>query len=157
MTAVLPPGTEPQSGRSTPPRTALITRPAGRLQRLRLGADAQLWIGGALILLVLVTALVSLVWTPYDPSAMSGGRLEAPSLAHWAGTDRLGRDSGQLVPVGGALRRIERSTRVVQQDVDVIDGIPQLVRDPSHVVERGEVGHERATTDLRGRGGGLLR
>ena len=37
--------------------------------------------------------LVGLVWTPYDPDALlAGPKLEAPSLAHWLGTDSFGRD-----------------------------------------------------------------
>ena len=36
--------------------------------------------------------LLTLVWLPYDPTAMAGGRLEGPSFLQWLGTDRLGRD-----------------------------------------------------------------
>ena len=42
--------------------------------------------------LIIAIAIVSLLYQPYDPSDTSGGRLVAPSLAHWAGTDQLGRD-----------------------------------------------------------------
>lgn len=48
-----------------------------------------------LVLTGLLTALILLgmVWTPYDPQAMSvGPKLAAPSLAHWMGTDKFGRD-----------------------------------------------------------------
>lgn len=31
-------------------------------------------------------------WTPYDPLALAGRRLQPPSAAHWLGTDALGRD-----------------------------------------------------------------
>ncbi|PTL72916.1 peptide ABC transporter permease [Rathayibacter caricis DSM 15933] len=122
MTAVLPPGTEPQSGRSTPPRTALITRPPGRLQRLRLGADAQLWIGGALILLVLVTALVSLVWTPYDPTrSVAGDRLLFPSAAHPFGTDRYGRDVLSGIMVGAQITLLVGTVAVA---IAAVIGVP---------------------------------
>ncbi|MGN7882116.1 ABC transporter permease [Ensifer sp. 22460] len=51
-----------------------------------------LTVGLALVGINLLVALLTLFWTPYDPLNASGGRLEAPSLLHWLGTDRLGRD-----------------------------------------------------------------
>lgn len=51
-----------------------------------------LTVGLALVGINLLVAVLTLLWTPYDPLNGSGGRLEAPSLAHWLGTDRLGRD-----------------------------------------------------------------
>lgn len=53
---------------------------------------ATLWTGVVLVGLNAAVALLTLVWLPYDPSAMAGGRLSAPSFQHWLGTDRLGRD-----------------------------------------------------------------
>ncbi len=49
-------------------------------------------VGALLAGLNVAIALLAMVWTPYDPAGMSGGRLSPPSLAHLAGTDRLGRD-----------------------------------------------------------------
>ena len=60
-------------------------------------------IGAALVGLHVVVGLMTLVWTPYDPSAMTGGRLAAPSLAHWAGTDRLGRDLFTEILIGARI------------------------------------------------------
>jgi peptide/nickel transport system permease protein len=38
-------------------------------------------------------ALLSLVWTPHDPSALNiRHKLQGPSWTHWMGTDSLGRD-----------------------------------------------------------------
>ncbi|MDZ4096927.1 MAG: ABC transporter permease [Paracoccaceae bacterium] len=59
--------------------------------------------GLVLVGLHLGLALLTLVWTPFDPAAMTGGRLEAPSLAHWAGTDRLGRDFLTLILIGSRI------------------------------------------------------
>ena len=56
--------------------------------------------GAILVGLHLAVALLTLVWTPYDPFSTAGGRLEAPSLAHWAGTDRLGRDLFTQIMIG---------------------------------------------------------
>ena len=50
-------------------------------------------LGAALALALVLTAGLSLVWTPADPLAMAiGARLEAPSGAHPFGTDHYGRD-----------------------------------------------------------------
>jgi len=62
-----------------------------------------LWAGLALVGLHVAIALLTLVWTPYDPTAMAGGRLEAPSWLHWAGTDRLGRDFFTQIMIGSRI------------------------------------------------------
>src|ERR1700675_2778701 len=50
-------------------------------------------LGLAITLALVLTAAVSLVYTPRDPLEMSiTGRLEGPSPAHWLGTDQFGRD-----------------------------------------------------------------
>ena len=49
--------------------------------------------GWILLALVALAGVVSLVWTPYDPlQAQPEVRLQPSSLAHWMGTDELGRD-----------------------------------------------------------------
>jgi peptide/nickel transport system permease protein len=49
--------------------------------------------GGTLVLLLVLVALVSLGWTPYDPLGIDPrAALQAPTAAHWLGTDRYGRD-----------------------------------------------------------------
>jgi peptide/nickel transport system permease protein len=51
--------------------------------------------------LLVVTAGVSLVWTPTDPLAMAiAGRLQGPSAEHPFGTDQYGRDLLSRVMVG---------------------------------------------------------
>lgn len=60
-------------------------------------------IGATLVGLHVVVGLLTLVWTPYDPTAMTGGRLAPPSLAHWAGTDRLGRDLFTEIMIGARI------------------------------------------------------
>ena len=63
-------------------------------------------IGILLVGLHILVALLTLVWTPYDPTAMAGGRLEAPSWLHLAGTDRLGRDFFTQIMLGSRIALI---------------------------------------------------
>ncbi len=65
-----------------------------------------LWLGIALVGLHVLVALLTLVWTPYDPTATTGGRLAPPSLLHWAGTDRLGRDFFTAIMIGSRIALI---------------------------------------------------
>ncbi|MCC3770811.1 ABC transporter permease [Streptomyces sp. UNOC14_S4] len=52
-----------------------------------------LTVGGTLVALVLVAALLSLLWTPYDPLRVDAAhRLAGPGGAHLLGTDQFGRD-----------------------------------------------------------------
>lgn len=60
-------------------------------------------VGGLLVGLHLVVALLSLVWTPYGVGDMVGSRLEGPSLLHLAGTDRLGRDLMTQIMIGARI------------------------------------------------------
>lgn len=62
-----------------------------------------LTIGLILVGIHVAVALLTLFWTPYDPSATAGGRLESPSLSHWVGTDRLGRDFFTLIMIGSRI------------------------------------------------------
>ncbi len=66
----------------------------------------SLWIGAILVGLHVAVALLTLVWTPYDPTTLTGGRLEPPSFAHWAGTDRLGRDFFTQIMIGSRIALI---------------------------------------------------
>lgn len=65
-----------------------------------------LWLGLMLVGLHVAVALLTLVWTPYDPTALTGGRLAPPSWEHWAGTDRLGRDFFTQIMVGSRIALI---------------------------------------------------
>jgi peptide/nickel transport system permease protein len=49
-------------------------------------------IGLGLLVFVLLVACLAPVFAPYDPDALIGNLLEAPSKAHPFGTDNLGRD-----------------------------------------------------------------
>jgi len=58
-------------------------------------------LGGALVLLMLCAAALSLVWSPYPPAEIDvANKLQPPSVAHWLGTDVLGRDVASQLLVG---------------------------------------------------------
>jgi peptide/nickel transport system permease protein len=59
------------------------------------------WIGVAITTVFAATALLAIVWTPYDPGTLAiVAKLQAPSLQHWLGTDQLGRDELSMLMAG---------------------------------------------------------
>ena len=62
------------------------------------------WVGLIIVAVVVLTALVSLAWTPYDPvHAVPEQRLASPSTEHWLGTDRYGRDLTSRIMAGSQI------------------------------------------------------
>ncbi|MGC9529334.1 MAG: ABC transporter permease [Candidatus Bipolaricaulaceae bacterium] len=49
-------------------------------------------IGGSVLIILALGALIGPVLLPYDPNALSPAFLEPPSTGHWFGTDNFGRD-----------------------------------------------------------------
>lgn len=65
--------------------------------------NPALILGLALAALIVAVALVSLVWTPYDPLKMAiAQRLHPPGPGHPLGTDQFGRDVASLLMRGAA-------------------------------------------------------
>ena len=64
-----------------------------RLLAWRRRATPSLWIGGGIVILLLLSALLAPVLAQYPPDLVMGEvRLQAPSAAHPFGTDAFGRD-----------------------------------------------------------------
>lgn len=60
-------------------------------------------VGAALLIVIGAIAMLAYFWTPYDPLAVNiAERLEAPSWAHWLGTDEFGRDVLSRIFAGAA-------------------------------------------------------
>ena len=58
-------------------------------------------VGFILSAVVVIVALISLIWTPYDGNKMNARiRLQGPSVQHPLGTDQYGRDTLSRVMVG---------------------------------------------------------
>ena len=58
-------------------------------------------LGAILTGTLILTAVISLIWTPYAFDAISiVDRMQGPSAAHWLGTDQFGRDVATRLMVG---------------------------------------------------------
>ena len=90
---------------------------------VRSSLSLSFWIGASIIFLVVLMALLSLLWTPYDAVNLVdvGARLQAPSWQHLLGTDYLGRDVLSQVMVGA---RTSISVAIVAILLGVGIGVP---------------------------------
>ncbi|MFD5820916.1 ABC transporter permease [Nesterenkonia xinjiangensis] len=82
-------------------RSAPQTEEVPPLRRRRRGGGPMILAGSVLVSAVLLMALVSLFWTPQDPTATHAvDRLAGPSADHWLGSDGLGRDIASMLLAG---------------------------------------------------------
>jgi peptide/nickel transport system permease protein len=67
-------------------------------------------------------ALVSLVWTPFDPTRIDiASKLQTPSIQHWFGTDHFGRDMFSMIMVGA---RVSIAVAFVAVGIGMCLGVP---------------------------------
>lgn len=79
----------------------------------RVKAYPQLWIGGAILITLIASAVLAPIVTPHGPEDVRAGpRLGGPSLDHPFGTDRLGRDAFSRILHGGRISLVVASTAV---------------------------------------------
>ncbi len=82
----------------------------------------NLWLGAALSSLVVLAALLSFVWTPFDHAAMNiPEKLQTPNAVHWLGTDHFGRDIFSMIMVGA---RTSIAVALVAVGIGMALGVP---------------------------------
>ncbi|KAE9632273.1 ABC transporter permease [Parasedimentitalea maritima] len=82
----------------------------------------NLILGGALSALVLLAAMVSFVWTPFDHTTMDiPSKLQTPNAIHWLGTDHFGRDIFSMIMVGA---RTSIAVALVAVGIGMSIGVP---------------------------------
>lgn len=83
---------------------------------------ASLVIGMVFVGAIILAALVSFVWTPYDPiKVRADARLLPPGSEHWLGTDRFGRDVVSQLMVGA---RTTLFVGIIAVGIAAVAGIP---------------------------------
>ncbi len=84
--------------------------------------NRNLFVGLVLSSVVVLAALVSFVWTPFDHAAMDiPAKLQQPNGQHWLGTDHFGRDIFSMVMVGA---RTSIAVALVAVGIGMGIGIP---------------------------------
>lgn len=114
---------------------------------------ASLVAGAVLVAVTLLTALVSLVATPYDPVAVGTDLLAPPGPAHWLGTDGFGIDILSRIMVGA---RIAVAVGVVAVAIAAVIGVPLGVLAGSGAVRRAEAARTGWLSGLVMRAGDIL-
>ncbi|MGO2052168.1 ABC transporter permease [Glutamicibacter sp. 287] len=92
------------------------------VEKTRRKLSLTLIVGGSLVAVVVLAALVSFFWTPYNPvQAFPADRLQGSSAAHLMGTDRYGRDVFSGVLYGA---RITLLVGLVAVGIALVIGTP---------------------------------
>ncbi len=78
--------------------------------------------GGVIVAVVVAAALLSFIWTPWDVALLDiPAKLQAPSAAHWLGTDHFGRDVASMLMVGA---RVSIAVALVAVGIGLGLGVP---------------------------------
>jgi len=73
------------------------------IKKSRLFRNINFTVGLFITLAILLTALISIGYTPFDPNRMNlSVRFQAPNSIHWLGTDQYGRDIFSRIMKGSA-------------------------------------------------------
>lgn len=103
------------------PRTTAISAPRAPKKRGR-KLSPTLLVGFILVGIVVLAAVISFIWTPYDPvQAIATDRLQGPSAAHLFGTDRYGRDVFSAMLYGA---RITLFVGIISVGIAILIGTP---------------------------------
>ncbi|WP_299636910.1 ABC transporter permease [uncultured Ruegeria sp.] len=82
----------------------------------------NLILGALLSSLVVLAALASFVWTPYDHAVLNiPDKLQPPNGQHWFGTDHFGRDMFSMIMVGA---RTSIAVALVAVGIGMALGVP---------------------------------
>lgn len=82
----------------------------------------NLILGSVLSSIIVLMAVLSFVWTPYDHTLMDiPAKLQTPNAAHWLGTDHFGRDIFSMIMVGA---RTSIAVAIVAVGIGMVLGIP---------------------------------
>ncbi|MCU0831204.1 MAG: ABC transporter permease [Rhizobiaceae bacterium] len=85
-------------------------------------ANRSFLIGLILSIAILLAGALSFFWTPYGISGVNvAARLQAPSAAHWFGTDHFGRDILSMIMVGA---RNSIAVALVAVGIGMLAGVP---------------------------------
>lgn len=100
-----------------PVRPGMVGEPVGRRR-----PNSTLIVGAAIVALIVFGCLLSLVWTPYDPTLVDASiRLQGPTAAHWLGTDSFGHDIFSVILQG---TRTTLAVGVIAVAVAALIGVP---------------------------------
>ena len=82
----------------------------------------NLILGSALSSLVVLAALLSFIWTPFDYATLDiPNKLQPPNAQHWFGTDHFGRDMFSMIMVGA---RTSIAVALVAVGIGMVLGVP---------------------------------
>lgn len=108
-------------------------------RELSLRRQPNLWIGIALVSLIVLMGIISFLYLPFDPTEVSEQRLSAPSASHIFGTDDFGRDVFSRMLSGAGICLL---VGIVSVSIGAIIGVPLGVYAagrggwPARIIER---------------------
>jgi peptide/nickel transport system permease protein len=111
------------SGVSSGAPTVVAERAVPRSGRLGyfLRRNPRVLLGGAVVVLLIVLAIMAPLIVPYDPIDVDPTQgLEPPSLKHWLGTDDLGRDVLSRVLMGA---RVSLTVGIISVVIGLVVGV----------------------------------